>query len=65
MYFPCMSHTLQSASESRKEARIVQINHSAAIDRVSNRGILYKLFSVGIGVSVLSMLTQIGETFEG
>ena len=48
-----MSHTLQSALESGQEARIVQIDFSAAFDRVSHQGILYKLCSVGIGGSVL------------
>ena len=38
--------------------RIVQIDFSAAIDRVNHLGILYKLCSVGIGGSVLSILTQ-------
>ena len=45
----CVSHTLQSALESGQEARIVQIGFSAAFDRVSHLGILYKLCSVGIG----------------
>ena len=54
----CVSHTLQSALESRQEARIVQIDFSAAFDRVNLLGILCKLCSVGIGGSVLSMLTQ-------
>ena len=53
-----MSHTLQNALESGQEARIVQIEFSAAFDRVNHQGILYKLCSVGIGVSVLSILTQ-------
>ena len=53
-----MSHTLQSALESRQEARIIQIDFSAAFDRVNQQGILYKLCSVGIGGSVLSILTQ-------
>ena len=52
-----MSHTLQSALESVQEARIEQIDFSAAFDRVSHQGILYKLSSVGIGGSVLSVLT--------
>ena len=30
----CVSHTLQSALESRQEARIVQIDFSAAFDKV-------------------------------
>ena len=33
-----MSHTLQSALESGQEARIVQIDFSAAFDRVNHRG---------------------------
>ena len=37
-------------------ARIVQIDFSAAFD--SHQGILYKLCSVGIGGSVLNILTQ-------
>ena len=54
----CASHTLQSALESGQEARIVQIDFSAAFDRVDHQGILYRLCSVGIGGSVLSILTQ-------
>ena len=53
-----MSHTLQSALESGQEARIVQIDFSAAFDRVNHEGIMYKLCSVGIGGFVLSILTQ-------
>ena len=54
----CVSHTLQSALEGGQEARIVQIDFSAAFDRVNHQGILYKLCPVVIGGSVLSMLTQ-------
>ena len=54
----CVSHTLKSALESRQGARIVQINFSAAFDRVNHQGISYRLSSVGIGGSVLSLLTQ-------
>ena len=54
----CMSHTLQSALESGQEARIVQIDFSAAFDRVNHQVILYKLCSMGIGGSILSILTQ-------
>ena len=53
-----MSHTLQSALDRGQEARIVQIDFNAAFDRVNHQGILYKLSSVGIGGSVLSVLTQ-------
>ena len=54
----CVSHTLQSASESGQETRIVQIDFSAAFDRVNHQGILYRVCSVGIGGSVLYILTQ-------
>ena len=53
-----VSHTLQSALESGQEAKIVQIDFSAAFHRVNHQGILYRLSSVGIGGSVLSVLTQ-------
>ena len=52
-----MSHTLQSALGSGLEARIVQIDFSGAFDSVNHLGIPYKLCSVGIGGSVLSILT--------
>ena len=54
----CVSHTLQSAVESGQEARVVQIDSSAAFDRVNHQGILYRVCSVGIGGSVLCILTQ-------
>ena len=53
-----MSHTLKSALESGQEVRIVQIDYSADFDNVNHHGILYKLCSLGIGGSVLSILTQ-------
>ena len=40
------------------KARVVQIDFSAAFDRVNQQGILYRLCFVGIGCSVLSILTQ-------
>ena len=45
----CMSHTLQSSLESGQDTRIIQIDFSAAFDRVNHQGILYRLWSVGIG----------------
>ena len=54
----CVSQTLQSALESGQEARIVQIDFSAAFNRIKDQGILYWLCSVGIRGSVLSILTQ-------
>ena len=53
-----VSHTLQSALESGQKARIMQIDFSAAFDRVNHQGIFYRLCSVGIVGSVLSILTQ-------
>ena len=41
-----------------QEARIVQIDFSAAFDRVNHLGIFFKLCCVGVGGSVLSVLTQ-------
>ena len=54
----CVAHTLQSTLESEQEARIVQIDFSAAFDRVNHRGILFRLCSVEVGGSVLSVLTR-------
>ena len=54
----CLAHTLQSALEMGQEARIAQIDFSAAFDRVDHQGILFKLCNVGVGYSVLSVLTQ-------
>ena len=41
-----------------QEARIVQIDFSAAFEKVIHLGIICILCSVGIGGSVLSILTQ-------
>ena len=59
MHFCCVSHTIQSALESGHEVRIVRIDFSAAFDRVNHQGFFYNLYSVGIGDSVLSILTQL------
>ena len=42
-----------------QEARIVQIDFSAAFDRANHQGMLFKLCSVGVGGSVMSVLTQL------
>ena len=39
----CVAHSFQSALEMGQEARIVQIDLSAAFDRVNHQGILFKL----------------------
>ena len=54
----CVAQTLLSAMEMGQEDRIVQIDFSAAFDRVNHQGILFKLCYVGVGGSVLSVLTQ-------
>ena len=54
----CVSQTLQNALESEQKARIEQNDFSAAFDGVNHQGILRKLCSVGIGGSVLDILTQ-------
>ena len=46
----CVSHILPSALETEWETRIVQIDFSAAFDRVNHRRILYKLCSVVLEV---------------
>ena len=56
----CVAHTLQNALEMGQYARIVQIDFSAAFDRVNRQGILFTLCSVGVGGSVLSVLSQLG-----
>ena len=47
----CVAHTFQSALEMGQEARIVQIDFSAAFHRVNHQGFLFKLCSVGVGGS--------------
>ena len=49
----CMFHTLQSALETGQDSRIMQINFSAAFDRVNHQGIAYVLCSMGIGGSMM------------
>ena len=44
----CLIHCKVHWREGRQEARIVQIDFSAAFDRVNHQGILYKLCSAGI-----------------
>ena len=56
--FLCVAHTLLRALKMGQLARIVQIDYSAVIDRVKHQGILFMLCSLGVGGSVLSVLTQ-------
>ena len=54
----CVSHTLQSGLESGQEAGILQIDFSAAFNMVNHQGTIYKLCSVGVVGSMLSIFTQ-------
>ena len=54
----CVAYTLQNALEMGQEAKIIQIDFSAAFDRVNHQAIIFKLCSLGVGGSVLSVLTQ-------
>ena len=54
----CMSHTFQSRLEMDQEAKIIEVDLSAAFDRVNHQGILFKPCLVSVGGSVLSFLTQ-------
>ena len=54
----CLSHTQLKASDSGLEAGILQIDFSETFDRANHQGILYKLRSLGIVGSVLSIFTQ-------
>ena len=40
------------------ESHIVQLDFSAAFDRVSHSGLLFKLKSIGVGDGVLSICTE-------
>ncbi len=52
------SHKSQQALDRGHEARVVQLDFSAAFDRVNYAGLLRKLQSFGVGGPVLSILTQ-------
>ena len=54
----CVSNILSYVLNSGQEARILQIDFSAASDIIRHQRILLKLWSKGIGGSVLSVLTQ-------
>jgi hypothetical protein len=51
-----VTHLLQRALDSGHEARLVQLDFSAAFDSVNHLGLLHKLRSVGVGGSVLSII---------
>ena len=53
-----MSHTFHSALETGEEDGIVEIDFSAAFDRVNYQGILFSS-ALGVLEDVLSVLTQL------
>ena len=57
----CMFHTPETALKNVQQARIMQIDFSAAFDIVNHQSFLYKLCSVGIGGSILTYL----DTWSG
>ena len=55
---PAISHHLQKSLDSGMESYIVQLDFSAAFDRVSHSGVLFKLKSIGVDGSVLSICME-------
>ena len=53
-----MSHHLQVTLEGGIEGRLVQLNFTAAFDRVSRCYLLYKLSSIGIGGQFFFIVSQ-------
>ena len=56
----CVTYTAECIGE-QAGGQVLQIDFSVAFDRVNHQGILYKLSSVGIEGSVLSVLTQLSN----
>ena len=53
-----ISHHLQKSLDAGMESYIVQLDFTAAFDRVSHSGLLFKLKSIGVGGSVLAIYTE-------
>ena len=53
-----ISNHLQKFLDTGMESYIVQLDFSAAFDRVSHSGLLFKLKSIGVGGSVLSICRE-------
>ena len=53
-----VSHHLQAALDRGMEGRLVQLDFSAAFDRVSLRGLQYKLRSIDVGGQLLSIVSE-------
>ena len=52
------SHCLTTCRLLCMEEKLVQLNFSVAFGRVSQRGLLYKLRSIGVGGQFLSIVSQ-------
>ena len=52
------SHHLQKSLDAGTESDIIQLDFSTAFDRVSHRSLLFKLKSIGVGGSVLSICRE-------
>ena len=53
-----ISHHLQKSLDAGMESCVVQLDFSAGFDRVSHSGLLFKLNSIGVGSSVLSLCRE-------
>ena len=53
-----ISHYYQKSLDAGMEPYIVQLDFSAAFDRVSHSGLLFKLKSIGVGGSMLSICRE-------
>ena len=53
-----MSHHLQVGMDRDMKGRLVKLDFSAAFDRVSPGGLLYKLRSVGVGGQFLAIVSE-------
>ena len=53
-----LNHELQSALDKNYESRVVSLDFSAAFDTVNHKGLIFKLKSVGVGGSILSILSE-------
>ena len=52
------SHCLTICKLLYMQGRLVQLDFSAAFDRISSRGLLYKLRSMSVGGKFLSIVSQ-------
>ena len=53
-----ISHHLRKSLDTGMKSYIVQLDFSAALDRVSHSGLLFNLKSIGVGGSVLSICRE-------